>query len=73
MDQHFTYDFESVTHIVADAVGQPGRRTFFLQARQGRRVASLIVEKQQVAALAASVLQLLDELESQHPDLEPAV
>ena len=45
MDQHFTYDFEAVTHIVADAVGQPGRRTFFLQARQGRRVASLIVEK----------------------------
>lgn len=73
MDQHFTYDFESVTHIVADAVGQPGRRTFFLQARQGRQVASLIVEKQQVAALAASVLQLLDELESQHPDLDPAV
>ena len=73
MDQHFTYDFEAVTHIVADAVGQPGRRTFFLQARQGRRVASLIVEKQQVAALAASVLQLLDELELQHPELEPAV
>lgn len=73
MDQHFTYDFESVTHIVADAVGQPGRRTFFLQARQGRRVVSLIVEKQQVAALAASVLQLLDELELQHPALEPAV
>lgn len=73
MDQHFTYDFESVTHIVADAVGRPGQRTFFLQARQGRRVASLIVEKQQVAALAASVLQLLDELELQHPELEPAV
>ena len=72
MGPHFTYDFESVTHIVADAVGQPGRRTFFLQARQGRRVASLIVEKQQVAALAASILQLLDELQLHHPELEPA-
>ena len=72
MGSHFTYDFESVTHIVADAIGQPGQRTFFLQARQGRRVASLILEKQQVAALASSILQLLDELQQQHPELEPA-
>jgi len=72
MGPNFTYDFDSVTHIVADALGQPGRRTFFLQARQGRRVTSLIVEKQQVAALAASILQLLDELQLQHPELEPA-
>jgi len=71
MGPHFTYDFEAVTHIVADAIGQPGRRTFFLQARQGRLVASLIMEKQQVAALASSILQLLDELQLQHPDLEP--
>lgn len=72
MGPHFTFDFESVTHIVADAVGQPGRRTFFLQARQGTRIASLILEKQQVAALASSILQLLDELQQQHPELEPA-
>ncbi len=72
MGPHFTYDFDSVTHIVADAIGQPGRRTFFLQARQGRRVASLIMEKQQVAALASAILQLLDELQTQHPELEPA-
>jgi len=72
MGPNFTYDFESVTHIVADALGQPGHRTFFLQARQGRQIASLIMEKQQVAALAASVLQLLDELQAQHPELEPA-
>ncbi|MFZ1756587.1 MAG: DUF3090 domain-containing protein [Caldilineaceae bacterium] len=72
MGPQFTYDFDAVTHIVADALGQPGRRTFFLQARQGRRVASLIMEKQQVAALASSVLQLLDELQAQHPDLTPA-
>ena len=72
MGPHFTYDFDSVTHIVADALGQPGQRTFFLQARQGRRVASLIMEKQQVAALASAILQLLDELQTQHPELKPA-
>lgn len=72
MGPQFTFDFESVTHIVADAVGLPGRRTFFLQARQGRAIVSLILEKQQVAALASSVLQLLDELQLQHPELDPA-
>jgi uncharacterized repeat protein (TIGR03847 family) len=72
MTAHFTYDLNPVEYIVADAVGEPGQRTFFLQARQGRKTVSLIMEKQQVAALAASVLQLLEELEQQNPDLSPA-
>jgi uncharacterized repeat protein (TIGR03847 family) len=69
MTTHFTFDFERVSTIVADAVGKPGQRTFFLQARQGRQVATLTMEKQQVAALAASVLQLLEELEEKNPEL----
>lgn len=71
MAPRFTFDFDAVTAIVADAVGQPGNRTFILQARQGRQMVSLILEKQQVAALAASVLQLLEELEQEHPELPP--
>lgn len=69
MATHFTFDFERVSTIVADAVGQPGQRTFFLQARQGSQVATLVMEKQQVAALAASILQLLEELEEKNPEL----
>ncbi len=69
MTTHFMFDFEQVNSIVADAVGKPGNRTFFLQARQGRQTATLTMEKQQVAALAASVLQLLEELEEKNPDL----
>lgn len=72
MDQYL-YDLNPVQHIVADAVGEPGNRTFYLQARQGSTLVSLIVEKQQVASLAASVLQMLDELVTQNPDLAPAV
>jgi uncharacterized repeat protein (TIGR03847 family) len=71
MTVHFTYDFNPVEHIVADAVGEPGQRTFFLQARQGKEMVSLLMEKQQIAALAASVLQLLEELAQQDPDLPP--
>ncbi len=65
----FTYDLNPVQRIIADAVGQPGNRTFFLQARQGTRLVSLIMEKQQVSALATSILQLLEELEEQNPSL----
>ncbi len=71
MTTHFTFDFDQVNYIVADAVGNPGQRTFLLQARQGRSLATLIMEKQQVAALAASILQLLEELEEKNPDLAP--
>jgi uncharacterized repeat protein (TIGR03847 family) len=48
-----------VDRITADAVGEPGARTFYLQARHGEQLISVIVEKQQVQLLAASVLDLL--------------
>lgn len=73
MATHFTFDFDRVSSIVADAVGKPGQRTFFLQARQGRQTATLTMEKQQVAALAASILQLLEELEEKNPDLTMSI
>ena len=72
MESQFTFDFNPVSAIVADAVGRPGQRTFFLQARQGGDMATLIMEKEQVAALATSILQLLEELEKERADL-PAV
>jgi uncharacterized repeat protein (TIGR03847 family) len=43
-------------------VGEPGHRTFFLQAREGTRLVSVSLEKQQVAALAERIDELLDEL-----------
>lgn len=47
---------------IAGTVGQPGQRTFFLQARSGNRVTSVVAEKQQVAILGERVDELLDEL-----------
>lgn len=72
MESQFTFDFNPVSAIVADAVGRPGQRTFFLQARQGADMATLIMEKEQVAALATSILQLLEELEKERADLPAA-
>jgi uncharacterized repeat protein (TIGR03847 family) len=52
-------DLGPVDRITADAVGEPGARTFYLQARTAAEMVTLIVEKQQVELLAASVLDLL--------------
>jgi len=52
-------DLGPVDRITADAVGEPGSRTFYLQARNGDDVVTLIVEKEQIRLLAASVLDLL--------------
>jgi uncharacterized repeat protein (TIGR03847 family) len=47
-----------VDRITADAVGEPGMRTFYLQARAGTELVTVIVEKEQVELLARSVLEL---------------
>jgi uncharacterized repeat protein (TIGR03847 family) len=48
---------------VVGTVGEPGARTFYLQARTGRLVTSVALEKQQVSILAERILVLLDELQ----------
>ena len=59
-----TFIFEDPERFVTGTVGEPGARTFFLQARQGGRVVSVILEKTQVAVLAERLGRLLAELES---------
>ena len=54
--------FERPSRFVAGTVGEPGERTFFLQAVDGVRVVSVALEKQQVAVLADRLEQLLDEV-----------
>lgn len=56
-------DFGPVDRITADAVGEPGERTFYVQARHLDETVTVIVEKQQVQLLAASILELLTDLE----------
>ncbi len=51
-----------VDRITADAVGPVGERTFFIQGRKDDRVVSVLVEKQQVQLLAASVVEILAQI-----------
>ena len=50
-------DLGPVDRITAGTIGEPGERTFFLQARAEDRLATVLVEKQQVQLLAASILE----------------
>ena len=43
----------------ADYIGEPGRRSFFLQARSEELIYSFALEKQQVAVLAEKLRELL--------------
>ena len=54
--------FRSPDRFVAGTVGQPGDRTFYLQAVHEARIISVMLEKQQVQILADRIGALLDEI-----------
>ena len=56
------HEFDPPERFVVGTVGEPGQRTFFIQARAGTRMVSVALEKQQVAVLAERIDELLDEV-----------
>src|SRR6266536_1596185 len=56
------YFYDPPARFVAGTVGQPGERTFYLQASGTGRVTSVTLEKQQVTLLAERLDELLDEI-----------
>lgn len=57
-----SFDFDQVDAFVPGAVGEPGDRVFYLQARLGDHVVSLRCEKQQVGMLGRYLGQLAEAL-----------
>lgn len=55
-----SYEFDAVEFITAGAVGQPGERTFFIQAEAAGERIALLVEKDQVRSLAQVAQELLE-------------
>jgi uncharacterized repeat protein (TIGR03847 family) len=55
--------YDAPDRFVAGTVGQPGERTFFLQAREGKRITSVVCEKAQVSVLAEHLDRVLDEVQ----------
>ncbi len=58
--QVFSYD--PPERFVVGTVGEPGERTFFLQARGQGEITSVALEKFQVSTLAQRIEELLDEV-----------
>ncbi len=56
------FDFDPPDRFVVGTVGEPGQRTFYLQASGTGRITSVALEKAQVQVLAERVDTLLDEI-----------
>ena len=61
--------FDPVERFVVGTVGEPGERSFFLQARTGPRLVSVLLEKSQVIAIAERLEVLLREIRRLDPNL----
>jgi uncharacterized repeat protein (TIGR03847 family) len=56
------FRFDRPRRFVTGTVGEPGERTFYLQASDGSRTVSVALEKQQVSVLADRLEQLIEEV-----------
>lgn len=63
------YEFDQVDAFTTGAIGVPGSRVFFLQARHGGQRVAIKCEKQQVAAIAQYLRRALNDLPP--PDDKP--
>jgi uncharacterized repeat protein (TIGR03847 family) len=66
-------DVKPVLHITVDAIGEPGKRVFYIQARGEDHTITLLVEKIQIQTLAVGVEQFIIELSQRFPDLPEIV
>jgi len=55
------------------AVGEPGQRAFYIQARADQTQLTVLVEKEQVALLAAEAVAFLDKIADEFPELPGAL
>ena len=61
-EANILYDLNPVSHITAGAIGEPGKRTFFIQGQQGSSVVTLVSEKEQIVALSRGIDEILERL-----------
>ncbi len=61
-------EFHTVDALGAGAVGEPGQRAFYLQARTEAAQLTVLLEKEQVALLAAEAIAFLDRIQEQYPE-----
>jgi uncharacterized repeat protein (TIGR03847 family) len=61
-------ELDPVDSLGAGAVGEPGERAFYLQARKESAQLTVLVEKEQVALLATEAVAFLDRIADEYPE-----
>jgi len=61
-------ELDRVDALGAGAIGQPGERVFYIQADKADARLTVVVEKEQVALLAAEALAFLDRISEEYPE-----
>ena len=61
-------ELDSVDGLSTGAVGEPGQRAFYLQARKESAQLTVLVEKEQVALLASEAVAFLDRIADEYPE-----
>ncbi len=71
------FDLNPVDRITTDAIGDPGKRVFYIQARKGSSLVTVLCEKEHVAALAMAtdevLLSMADDDADAVVDPDPAI
>jgi uncharacterized repeat protein (TIGR03847 family) len=66
------FEFDDLDSFIPGAVGEPGDRVFYLQARRGEQVVSFRLEKEQVGMLGRYLGQLAGAMGSPDPERDIA-
>lgn len=66
------FDFDQLDSFIPAALGEPGQRVFYLQARHGNHVISLRLEKEQVGMLGRYLGQLAAAMGAPDPERDVA-
>jgi uncharacterized repeat protein (TIGR03847 family) len=65
----YDYDLDPASFITIGTLGEPGERTFFLQAARDDELVSVVIEKEHADALAASIDRLIAAIVASEPEL----
>ena len=66
-------ELDDVDSLGTGAVGTPGKRAFYIQARTENAQLTVLVEKEQVALLATEAVAFLDRIADDYPESPAAV
>lgn len=71
-EANLLYDLNPITRVMTGAMGEPGHRVFYLQARQGTLLVTLQAEKEQITSLSSGINEMLEKLGKRAEGEEPS-